>query len=55
LQLTIIYVPFFQKIFHTSALTLEELLICLALPWTVLIAVEAEKWAARRGWLYRRK
>jgi hypothetical protein len=24
----------------------------MTLPWVVLVAVELEKWAVRRGWLY---
>lgn len=52
LQMAAIYVPFLQGMLHTSALTLEELGVCLTLPWLVLVAVEMEKWAVRRGWLY---
>ncbi len=53
LQMMIIYIPFLQPIFHTSALSPGELAICLTLPWVVLLVVEGEKWAARRGWLYK--
>jgi hypothetical protein len=28
------------------------LLMCFALAGVVLVAVEAEKWLVRRGWLY---
>ncbi len=52
LQLAVIYVPFFQSIFKTDALTLKELAICFTLPFAVLIAVEIEKWMVRHGWLY---
>ncbi len=53
LQLMVIYVPFFNSIFRTAPLTLEELAVCVTLPWLVLVAVELEKWLARRGWIYR--
>lgn len=55
LQLAIVYVPFLQRVFHTSTLAPEELAVCLILPWVVLVAVEMEKWGMRRGWLYRSK
>jgi len=53
LQLATIYVPFLQPVFRTEALSLQELLICLALSSVVFLAVEAEKWLIRRGVLYR--
>jgi hypothetical protein len=31
---------------------IQELAVCLLLPWVVLIAVEIEKGLARRGWIY---
>jgi len=49
-QLAITYHPMFQSIFHTTALTVEELIACIAVASTVCFAVEAEKW-----WRYRRK
>jgi Ca2+-transporting ATPase len=52
LQLAVIYVPFAQPIFHTAPLSLAELAVCLALPLVVLVAIELEKWLARRGWIY---
>ncbi len=52
LQLATIYVPALNPIFHTEPLTAVELGICLLLSGVVFIAVEAEKWLARRGWLY---
>jgi Ca2+-transporting ATPase len=52
LQLTVIYVPFLQIIFKTSALTATELLACFGFATLVLVAVEAEKWLIRRGRLY---
>ncbi len=52
LQLMVVYIPFLNTIFHTTPLTLAELVICLCLPFTVLFAVEIEKWLVRRGWIY---
>lgn len=53
LQITIIYLPAFNTIFHTQALPLFELLVCIALSSLVLVAVECEKWLVRAGVLYR--
>ena len=44
--------PFLNDIFHTSPLALNELLVCAALPFTVLVLVELEKLASRKGWIY---
>jgi P-type Ca2+ transporter type 2C len=44
LQLTLLYVPFFQDIFHTQALTLKELGMCIAVSLIVFHGVELEKW-----------
>jgi Ca2+-transporting ATPase len=52
LQLATIYVPLLNPVFHTDPLTAAELGFCLGLPWVVLLAVEAEKWLYRRGWIY---
>ena len=52
LQLAVIYLPVLQSVFKTSPLTGTELLLCFAFASVVLIAVEAEKWLVRRGWLY---
>ena len=52
LQLAVIYVPFFNPIFKTQPLTLQELATCVALSSVVLLAVEIEKWLVRRGLLY---
>ena len=41
-----------DKIDRDVPLTLEELLLCLSLPWVVLVAVETEKWLIRRGLIY---
>ena len=43
LQLLITYLPPFQKIFKTTSLSLLDLSLCLAVSFTVFIAVEAEK------------
>ena len=48
LQLCAIYMPFFQRIFHTTALALPDLLICLLLSTVVFWAVELEKSIIRR-------
>jgi len=44
LQLAIVYVPFLQNIFNTSALTVKELLICFGAAAIVFHLVELEKW-----------
>ncbi len=48
LQIGIIYFPFWQNLFQTTALSLEDLLLCLLLSTVVFWAVEAEKWWLRR-------
>lgn len=53
LQLSTVYVPALNPVFHTEALTLGELGLCLALSSVMLVAVEAEKALIRRGVLYR--
>lgn len=55
LQLCVVYLDPLQVIFHTSAMTRDELLVSLGLPWVVLVAVEIEKWLYRRGLIYDRK
>jgi Ca2+-transporting ATPase len=55
LQLALIYTPALNSIFKTHPLTAVELAISLLLPALVLIAVEMEKMAIRRGWLYRER
>lgn len=52
LQVAIIYLPALQRIFKTQALSLVEFGVCLALSLLVLVAVEAEKYLVRRGYLY---
>ena len=48
LQLGVIYLPFAQKIFYTTALTLGELGICLGFGLMVFVVVEVAKWVKRR-------
>jgi len=49
LQIAIIYLPFFQKIFNTGALSLPDMLISLGAAVLVFHAVELEKWMRRRS------
>jgi Ca2+-transporting ATPase len=48
MQLAVIYLPPLQSVFHTQALPLGDLLVCLAASSLVLWAVEIEKWVGRR-------
>jgi Ca2+-transporting ATPase len=48
LQLGIIYLPFFNNIFHTQPLTAMELLICTGAAMLIFWAVELEKLVRRR-------
>ena len=48
LQLAVIYVPFMQEIFNTSALSPGELVISLLASSSIFIAVELDKWRRRR-------
>jgi Ca2+-transporting ATPase len=48
LQLAVIYLPFMQAVFNTTPLLLTDLGIALALGSIVFIAIEVEKWLARR-------
>jgi Ca2+-transporting ATPase len=52
-QLAILYVPWLNILFKTAPLAPRELAVALALAALVYFAVELEKWAVRRGWLYR--
>ncbi|MDH5546943.1 MAG: calcium-translocating P-type ATPase, PMCA-type [Gammaproteobacteria bacterium] len=52
LQLLIIYLPFFNDIFKTQALSISELLICCGLSFIVFLAVELEKYLVRKKWIY---
>ena len=53
LQLATIYVPALHAIFRTEALSLSELVLCLALSGVVFFCVEIEKALVRRRLLYR--
>ena len=53
LQLAAIYVPACNEIMKTQPLSGGELALCVLLSGTVFVAVEIEKWLARRGVLYR--
>jgi Ca2+-transporting ATPase len=52
LQLTVIYLPSFNAVFHTRPLPLFDLAICLGLSSLVLLGVEVEKFMVRRGVIY---
>jgi Ca2+-transporting ATPase len=47
LQLAVVYTPFLQRTFRTTALSLGELAMCVVLSTTVFWAVEAHKWFQR--------
>ncbi len=47
-QLSLVYVPFLQPIFETTALSATELLVVLLVTPIPFIAVEIEKWFTRR-------
>jgi Ca2+-transporting ATPase len=47
-QLALVYVPFLQPIFETTALTATELLVVLLVAPIPFFAVEIEKWFRRR-------
>ena len=49
LQIGVIYVPFLQNVFRTTALNLTDLLICLAVSTLVFWAVEIQKWWIRKN------
>jgi Ca2+-transporting ATPase len=55
LQLTLVYLPLMNSIFHTQPLPAFDLIVCLLLSSSVLVAVEFEKWLVRRGILYNNK
>ena len=47
LQLALIYIPFFQNIFKTQPLTIEELVVCLVVSAVLFIVLEIYKWIRR--------
>jgi Ca2+-transporting ATPase len=49
LQLAVVYVPFLQNLFKTTALSASELAISLVLSTIVFWGVELEKWFIRRS------
>jgi Ca2+-transporting ATPase len=48
LQLALIYIPFFQNIFRTQPLTLNELAICLVASAGLFVVIEIYKWLQSR-------
>ncbi len=53
LQISVIYIPALNRIFHTQALPLFDLVVCLLLSSLVLVAVEIEKYLMRAGIIYK--
>jgi Ca2+-transporting ATPase len=53
LQLGTIYLPWFNQVFRTQPLSLFELAVCFAMSSVVFLGVELEKWARRKGWIYK--
>ncbi len=53
LQLAIIYVPPLNPIFNTAPLTAGELAFAVGMALIVFVAVEAEKWLVRAGYIRR--
>lgn len=49
LQLVAVYVPFFQRVLHTTALPIADLLVAFGAGAAVLLAVELRKWALGRS------
>jgi Ca2+-transporting ATPase len=47
LQISLLYIPFFQKIFSIQPLSLKELGMCILISLIVFHAVELEKWLQR--------
>ncbi len=48
-QIGAVYLPFFNEVFGTNPLTLDQLLLCFVLSSVVFIGVETEKFLMRRG------
>jgi len=55
LQLAVIYLPWFNRVFKTAPLDATELGLCFLLAAMVFVAVEVEKWLMRRGLIYQEK
>jgi len=53
LHLLLVYVPWLQRVFGTEPLAAGALALACGLALLVFAGVELEKWAIRRGWLYR--
>jgi Ca2+-transporting ATPase len=53
LQMAVIYLPSLNAIFHTQALPMFDLFVCIGLSSLVLVAVEFEKWLVRVWGLYK--
>ena len=49
LQMTVIYVPFMQRVFNTTALAPADLAVCLLVSTAIFWCIEAKKWLARLG------
>ena len=52
LQMSVIYVPVLNDIFHTQPLPMFDLAVCLVLSSLVFFMVEIEKWLIRHGLIY---
>lgn len=48
LQILVVYAPFMQKIFHTTALNIYEWLVIIAVSFSIVIFEEIRKFLARR-------
>ncbi len=48
LQLIVVYVPFFQNLFHTSAMSFTHMIVTFVAGSVILFAVELEKVVIRR-------
>jgi Ca2+-transporting ATPase len=48
LQMAVVYLPSLQRVFHTTALSIGELIACIALSSVVFWAIEAKKLLTRR-------
>lgn len=53
LQFLVIYTPLLNGVFNTRPLPLLDLVVCFAIASLTLVAVETEKFLARRGLIYR--